>query len=294
MKTNFKNISILALLAMTLVMMSCGGEKKRKDGRTDTTTQGEISFACDESFSPIIDELVEVYHMQCPNTKLKPIYTNEIDGINMLLQQKTWLTITARNFTPKEYTYVKDGLNMLPEAVRLAYDGMALICNNQNLDSCITVNDIKAILLGKKTKWSEVNPGSKLGEIWVCFDNRKSSAVNYCCDSILGGKPIDSPNVFAAKDSKDVIDYVASTPNAIGVIGSNWLNDKRDSTNTTWNKAIRVMSVSKLDKATPGVAPQRTLSIRSHNMGVAKRPEARTALGLCPLHRVAEGSAHPL
>lgn len=107
MKTNFKSISILALLAMTLVMMSCGGEKKRKDGRTDTTTQGEISFACDESFSPIIDELVEVYHMQCPNTKLKPIYTNEIDGINMLLQQKTWLTITARNFTPKEYTYVK-------------------------------------------------------------------------------------------------------------------------------------------------------------------------------------------
>ena len=36
MKTNFKSISILALLAMTLVMMSCGGEKKRKDGRTGT------------------------------------------------------------------------------------------------------------------------------------------------------------------------------------------------------------------------------------------------------------------
>ena len=250
MKTNFKNISILALVAMMLVMASCGGEKKRKDGRTDTTTQGEISFACDESFSPIIDELIGVYEMQCPNTKLKPIYTNEIDGVNMLLKQKTWLTITARNFTPKEYTYVKDGLNMLPEAVRLAYDGMALICNNQNLDSCISVKDVKNILLGKKTKWNQVNPGSKLGEIWVCFDNRKSSAVNYCCDSILGGKPINRPNVFAAMNSKDVIDYVARTPNAIGVIGSNWLNDKRDSTNTTWNKAIRVMSVSKLDHAT--------------------------------------------
>lgn len=157
MKTNFKNISILALVAMMLVMASCGGEKKRKDGRTDTTTQGEISFACDESFSPIIDELIGVYEMQCPNTKLKPIYTNEIDGVNMLLKQKTWLTITARNFTPKEYTYVKDGLNMLPEAVRLAYDGMALICNTQNLDSCISVKDVKNILLGKKTKWNEVN-----------------------------------------------------------------------------------------------------------------------------------------
>lgn len=139
----------------------------------------------------------------------------------------------------------------MPEAVPLAYDGMALICNNSNLDSCITVKDIKAVLSGKKTRWNEVNPGSKLGEIWVCFDNKKSAAVDYCCDSILGGKPINSPNVFAAKDSKDVIDYVARTPNAIGIIGSNWLNDKRDSTNTTWNKAITVMSVSKLDKATP-------------------------------------------
>ena len=106
MKINSKNISILALFAMILVMMSCGGEKKPKDGRTDTTTKGEISFACDESFSPIIDELIQVYQMQCPNTKLKPIYTNEIDGINMLLKQKTWLTITARNFTPKELSLI--------------------------------------------------------------------------------------------------------------------------------------------------------------------------------------------
>jgi phosphate transport system substrate-binding protein len=68
-------------------------------------------------------------------------------------------------------------------------------------------------------------------------------------DSILGGKPINSPNIFAAKTSKEVIEYVEKTPNAIGVIGSNWLNDKRDTTNTTFKKNITVMSVSKLDEA---------------------------------------------
>ena len=41
------------------------------------------------------------------------------------------------------------------------------------------------------------------------------------------------------------------TPNAIGIIGSNWLNDKRDTTNLTFKKNIRTMSVSRLDKATP-------------------------------------------
>ena len=246
-----KRISyVLVGLALSACLFVSCGEQKRKDGRTDTNSSGAISFASDESFSPIIDELKSVFEMSCPNAKVTPIYTNEVDGVNMLLKNKVMLTITASKFSKKEYDYLK-GTDQLPEAVPLAYDGMALICNNKNLDSCITVNDVKRILTGKATKWSDVNKGSKLGDIWVCFDNKKSSAVSFCVDSILGGKTIDNPNIFAAKNSKDVIEYVARTPNAIGIIGSNWLNDKRDSTNTTWNKSITVMSVSKLDKATP-------------------------------------------
>lgn len=246
-----KRISyVLVGLALSACLFVSCGEQKRKDGRTDTNSSGAISFASDESFSPIVDELKAVFEMSCPNAKVTPIYTSEVDGVNMLLKNKVMLTITARKFTQKEYDYLK-GTDQLPEAVPVAYDGMALICNNKNLDSCITVNDVKRILLGKVTKWSDVNKGSKLGDIWVCFDNKKSSAVSFCVDSILGGNTIDNPNIFAAKNSKDVIEYVARTPNAIGIIGSNWLNDKRDSTNTTWNKSITVMSVSKLDKATP-------------------------------------------
>lgn len=246
-----KRISyVLVGLALSACLFVSCGEQKRKDGRTDTYSSGAISFASDESFSPIVDEQKAVFEMSCPNAKVTPIYTSEVDGVNMLLKNKVMLTITARKFTQKEYDYLK-GTDQLPEAVPLAYDGMALICNNKNLDSCITVNDVKRILSGKVTKWSDVNKGSKLGDIWVCFDNKKSSAVSFCVDSILGGNTIDNPNIFAAKNSKDVIEYVARTPNAIGIIGSNWLNDKRDSTNTTWNKSITVMSVSKLDKATP-------------------------------------------
>lgn len=245
-----KRISyVLVGLALSACLFVSCGEQKRKDGRTDTNSSGAISFASDESFSPIVDELKAVFEMSCPNAKVTPIYTSEVDGVNMLLKNKVMLTITARKFSQKEYDYLK-GTDQLPEAVPVAYDGMALICNNKNLDSCITVNDVKRILSGKVTKWSDVNKGSKLGDIWVCFDNKKSSAVSFCVDSILGGKTIDNPNIFAAKNSKDVIEYVARTPNAIGIIGSNWLNDKRDSTNTTWNKSITVMSVSKLDKAT--------------------------------------------
>jgi len=139
----------------------------------------------------------------------------------------------------------------MPRSIKLAYDGLALIVNRANTDTCISVKDITRILNGEAKNWSDIYPGSKRGEITLVFDNEKSSAVHFAEDSILGGKPITSQNVVAAKTSAEVIDYVEKTTGAIGIIGSNWLNDKRDTTNLTFKKNIRTMSVSRLDKATP-------------------------------------------
>jgi phosphate transport system substrate-binding protein len=209
-----------------------------------------IDFASDESFSPIIEEEREVFEATYPKAKVNPIYTNESDGMEMLLNKKVYLLITARDFKPEELKNLKDR-GYAPRTIRLAYDGLALIINKGNTDSCITVKDIARILDGSATKWSDIYPGSKRGDIALVFDNEKSSAVHYAEDSILGGKPITSKNVTAAKTSAEVVNYVAKTPNAIGIIGSNWLNDKRDTTNLTFNKNIRLMSVSRLDTATP-------------------------------------------
>ena len=77
--------------------------------------------------------------------------------------------------------------------------------------------------------------------------------MRFCVDSILGGEPLrteDDENIGAVLKSSEVVDYVENTPNAIGIIGSNWLNDKRDSTNITFRKNITVMKVSRLDSAT--------------------------------------------
>ncbi len=246
-----RNISytIVGLTLTACLWASCSGNKS-KSGRTDTYSSGVIDFASDESFSPIIEEEREVFEATYPKAKVNPIYTNESDGMEMLLNKKTYLLITARDFKPEELKNLKDR-GYAPRTIRLAYDGLALIINKENTDSCITVKDIARILDGSATKWSDIYPGSKRGDITLVFDNEKSSAVHYAEDSILGGKPITSKNVTAAQTSAEVVNYVAKTPNAIGIIGSNWLNDKRDTTNLTFNKNIRLMSVSKLDTATP-------------------------------------------
>jgi phosphate transport system substrate-binding protein len=73
--------------------------------------------------------------------------------------------------------------------------------------------------------------------------------VRWCVDSILGGQQFSAKNIGAVKTSAAVIDYVENHTNALGIIGSNWLNDKRDTTNVTFKKNISVMGVSKMDSA---------------------------------------------
>jgi phosphate transport system substrate-binding protein len=248
---NNKTFNIFVGLSIVCTLLLSCGNKDKRNARTDTYSSGAISFASDESFSPIINEQIAVFQAMYPQAKVTPIYTNEIDGINMLMNGKVMLMFTSREFKPSELKNLRNR-KFIPRSIPFAFDGLALVVNKSNPDTCISIQDIKTILSGKQSKWSKVFPKSKMGDIEVVFDNSKSSTVHYCVDSLLGGKPINSPNIYAVKKSSEVINFVEKHPNSIGIIGSNWLNDKRDTTNVTFKRNIRVMSVSKLHPATPG------------------------------------------
>jgi phosphate transport system substrate-binding protein len=180
---------------------------------------------------------------------LEAEYTNEQDAIKKLMKLETWLAFGTRDLTDKERQNLIDR-KYRPRTIPIAYDGLAIIVNNSNPDTCITVKDFKRILKGELVNWKDLYPTSKLGTIDVVFDNPLSSTVRWCVDSLLGGKEFKAPNIGAVKSSAAVIDYVEKHENSLGIIGSNWLNDSRDTTNVTFKKNITVMKVSRLDSAT--------------------------------------------
>ena len=250
MKRSKFYIIVGLMLNLSFLLSSCG-QKRAKDGRTDTPTSGTIKFASDESFNPIIEELLQTYQFRYPQTHLLPIYTDDNTGMKLILDQKVNLFFTSHALTKGEDAILR-GKGPIPEVFPIGYDGIAFIVNRANNDSCMTVNDVKKILSGQIANWKQLNPKNNQGNIEVVFDNKASATLHYVVDSILGGKNIKSANIVAASNSKSVVDYVHKTPNAIGVIGSNWLNDHRDSTNTTFNKNITVVGLSKATIAQPG------------------------------------------
>lgn len=234
---------------MLVLFMGCQ-HKPKKGERTDTPTSGTAYVAVDESFAPIIEQEISIFHMMYPDTKIVPQYVTEVDAVNRLLKCKDlWLAITSRRLTPEE----KKSFNSRsyePREIKIATDGLALIINKHNNDTLITVSQIRDILTGKVKRWKEIYPKSRLKDFLIVFDNPNSSTVRFAVDSICNGKPFGG-NVKALSKNEEVIDFVSKTPNAIGIIGVNWLSDNNDSTKLSFSKKIHVMSVSNALEADP-------------------------------------------
>jgi len=238
----FKFLSIFCFL----LLFSCQNKSKYKF--TDTYSSGVIPIAVDENFQPIIQEEIDVFEALFPKTGIVPNYTNEVNAINLLLKDSVRLAIATRPLSSNEENYLKSK-KFSPHSYKLATDGIALIINNHNPDSLITLNDIRKILTGEALNWKEIYPKSKLGKFQVVFDNKNSSTVRYAIDSICNGKPL-SNKLNAQNTNLEVIDYVSKTPNAIGIIGVNWLGNHKDTTNLSFKNEIRVMAVSAESEAT--------------------------------------------
>jgi phosphate transport system substrate-binding protein len=198
-------------IAVILLCQGCKQKEKKQDDLSQFTSNTTI-FAVDESFRPIVDE--ELYIFKALNPKAQPniIYAPENTVINLLLTDSIRVLLTSRDFTSAEYQALRSK-NIQPVVSRFAVDAVALIVNNASTDTTITVNEIKKMLNGN------TKPDKN-----IVFDNPNSGLVRYLKE-FSGNKDLKQKNIFALKSNKEVIQYVAGHPNAIGITGFGWLND---------------------------------------------------------------------
>lgn len=265
-----KQFNILSIVGLTLIiglLPSCGG--KPTNTNYDETAK---LFAADKSVSPVIDEEFNSFYNKTKRS-LFPLYVSEQEAIDQLLNQEVYLIFTSRRLTPNEENIIKNH-QLNPRQQPLAYDGMALIINRENPDTLMLVDNFKKILTGEITRWKEIYPDSKLDTIRMAFDTPQASTVRFCTDSILGGQKISSAgNIRAVETIPEVIDYVEKHKDAIGVVGSVWLNDQRDTTNVTFKRNVTVMEV--------GTTPLNAVKPYQYYLATGQYPFIRTIWGIC-------------
>ena len=261
---------LTAIVGLTLIvglLPSCGG--KPTNSNYEETAK---LFAADKSISPVIDECNNAFFNKTQR-QLWPLYMTEQEAIDSLLDLKVYLVFTTRKLTTNEENIIKNKQHN-PRQKPLAYDGLALIINNENPDTVITVDNFKRILTGEARTWKDIYPESKLDTIRLVFDTPQSSCLRFCTDSILnGGKISDAGNIRAVETTNEVIDYVEKHKNAIGIVGSIWMNDQRDTTNVTFKRNVTVMAV--------GTTPVHAVKPYQYYIATAQYPFIRTLWAIC-------------
>ena len=238
--------SIGAIAMAWVIMTSCNRSKQPK--YSDTATSGYISISVDESFRNIIQQEIDVFESIYVQAGVDPIYADEARAIDLLLKDSVRLAVTSRELTDQEVK-VFENRHFTPRQNKLATDAIALIVNKQNKDTLITLDQIRGVLSGTITKWRQINLASPLGGLQIVFDHTHSSTIRYVVDSVLYGDSLRG-NVYALKTNEAVIDYVAKTPDAIGVIGATWVGNNEDTTRLSFSSAVNVMAVSREQVAT--------------------------------------------
>lgn len=250
---------IVYVLAAFLILHSCSS-KSTKPTRGDTPTSGVADVAIDECLAPIMQQQINVFESKYNEASIIPSFTNEFNAYDLLVKDSLRLIFGARELTENERQAIREN-KRTPRSQRIAVDGIALIVNKANSDTLITTADIRRIMSGEVRNWSDLYPGSKLGEIAIGFDSPNSSTVRFIKESINNGNPLGTNVAAKSVDqayleidgetpSQKVINFVASTPNALGIIGVGWISNPSDSTNLSFDSHIRVMAVSEENVAT--------------------------------------------
>ena len=93
-----KNIYPLILIAAAFAL-SCNRQGKTY---SDTPTSGVVTISCDETFAPVLDQEINIFEYQYPEASIIPIYTSEVEAINLLVTDSVRMAVATRDLTDAE------------------------------------------------------------------------------------------------------------------------------------------------------------------------------------------------
>lgn len=231
--------NILWAAAVAVMFVACDVPSGKK--HNDTTTKGSIRIVADESLRPLLDAEIEIFQHIYKGATITPEYLPEGKAIETLMNDSVKLAIVTRTLKTDETDYFKK-IEIPVAEVKVAIGAVALIVNATNPDTLVTMDQLREVLQGKIATWDQLGGKSKDG-IKIVFDNPNSGQVRVLKDSVAGIAELPK-NCFAVNNNEAVVDFVMKNPDALGIIGLEWVSDRDDSVTHEFRKAVRVVGLA--------------------------------------------------
>jgi phosphate transport system substrate-binding protein len=186
--------------------------------------------------------------------KVEPAVSIEVSGggsgigIAALINGTAGIANSSRKLEPEELEKAKKA-GQDPKEFMVGYDGLAIYVHKANPIEEISLEDLGEIYRegGKIDKWSQVGvksiPGGKGDDIVRVSRQNNSGTYHYFREVVVGKKKDYKSGSLDMNGSKDVVELVSRTPNAIGYSGLGYATPE-----------VKIVRVSK-KKGDPAIKP---------------------------------------
>lgn len=203
MKKLFK-LCVCLLVLVGLVACSSNSNNETSDNGSNTVS-GSVSTDGSTSMEKVIGALGESFMANNKGVTFTYNPTGSGSGITAVSEGRCDIGLSSRALKDEE---VAEGL----VGTTLAYDGIAVIVNNENTVEDISLEDLAKVFTGEITNWSEL--GGVDGEI-VLIGREAGSGTRDGFESITGTSDLCKYRQELTSTG-DVITTVSQNPNAIG------------------------------------------------------------------------------
>lgn len=229
-----RSIKGAVFFLLLFLVSACKSRKQFVKDPGDKPGMGTIHISVDESFRPVMEEQIKIYELSYPGAHIIASYKPEADCFKDFFRDSAnRLVIVTRGLSDKEDRYMLDSLYYRPGWDKIATDAIAVIVNAKTNDTLFSQERLRQQLMGKQGQKQQ-----------IVFDGlNATSTVRFIRDSILKGAPFDTSVVRAARNSSEVINFVAENENAIGLVGISWIGNPEDSAQLDLLKKIKIAYV---------------------------------------------------
>ena len=230
---------LLLLFIGIIGFSSCDNNNNPFVYQKDAHGRGKAKILVEQSFQPLFETSIATFMSQYPRARVQAQYMAENDIIEAFYANKSKTIVVTRDFNDKEKAYLKSK-NVSYRSDKIATDAVVLILHPSNTDTILSVEQIKNMLSGEQP-----NRASNSITKQIVFDQNGSANFNFMTNMLqlqqLG------KNVSALNSNQEVINYVKTHPNAIGVIGLNWISDQEDPASLAFMDGLKIASVYQTD-----------------------------------------------
>ena len=204
-------------------------------------------------------------------TKVDPSVSVEVNGggsgqgVAALINGSCDIANCSRAFEEKEIADFKTKHpGKEPKEFMVGYDALSVFVHKDNPMTEISIEQLQQLYMkdGKLSKWSELGvsniPGAKGDEVILVSRQNNSGTYHYFREAIVGKKNEMRNGTVDMNGSKDVVDLISKTPNAIGYSGMGYATPAVKHLKVSkkkGEKAVEPTIATTLDKSYPIARP---------------------------------------